>query len=570
MWNLRDIDEMQVKQAMKKLKISEVLARILLSRGVGLKEAALLLRNPMALIGDPSKIINAQRAADAILRFAKRPDGEIWIFADYDVDGMTSGFVLADFLRNLKEKTYVYYPERSEQYGMSMTFCREMAQRKTRIGEDILVLTVDNGVTCLEQVAFLNTHSIETVVLDHHEMKGALPDCIVCNPRIEAESGGRDLAGVGVVWQVCRLIEESCDFAVADQYLYAVAIGTIADVMPMTLENMGIVMLGMRQINGPQCPRALELFKQKYDKKELYPVDIAWDIVPKLNACGRMGETAKGAALFFSDAADETCVTDLLLEIFDIDEQRRRYTRDAEKEIAGLDFSQKAACVFRADQYPSGIVGILAGKIAEKFHKPAFVVYGEDILHGSARGTCGINLLKILENEKKQGHILDYGGHEGACGFSLRSDQLTSLQKSLNESVCAIEGNDAVETAEDLLLDAAIDFKDLSARVFKELHRFPYDKQDFPAPLLLLSDMEVIKAQPSRSNPANVCFTLQDAAGKEKKIWAWNLAAEYETLGRPARIDLAGSVERDFRNSKAYTFKIVRMRVPDGANRPVC
>src|SRR5690606_15541582 len=215
--------------------------------------------------------------------------------------------------------------------------------------KNMMVITVDNGTSSVEEVEFLKENKIDVVITDHHMPKDTLPNCTIVNPHLTNDPVYHHLSGCGTVFKVIQIIEDAIGIKekISPQYLFAVALGTIADMMPMTPENIAFSRLGLNQINGKNCPKTWKYFKKHLGKKKLSPLDVAWDIGPRLNACGRMGQIDKGAILFFmNDDDDESDILNAIIEIEEINEERKAMTRKAEKEIEKIDYSKDSVCLF--------------------------------------------------------------------------------------------------------------------------------------------------------------------------------------------------------------------------------
>ena len=562
-WNTKTANIIQIKKYARVLGVSDMMAHVLVNRGLSIEVAQALLENPAMLLEAPEDIVGAEAAAAKIMEYLQKPGAEIWVFADYDVDGITSGYVITDFLRRASDnEVFVYYPDREEHYGLNMNFCNNIVARKEQDGVDILVVTVDNGVAALKEIERLQQGGVEVVVTDHHQPQATLPNCIVCDPHVSEESAGHHLAGVGVAWKVCQLIDNAMDLDIIHEYLFAVAIGTVADVMPMTHENMALVNMGLDQLNSKiDCPNAFQVFKGHIEKDTLTATDIAWDVAPKLNACGRMGDIEQAAVLFYMNDSEKQEIIDAILNIIEVNEERKSHTKRAERAIEKMNFDNDCVCIFEANDYPAGIVGPVAGKLAEKFNKPAFVLQGEKVLIGSARSAGGISLQALLAIELQKGNIVSFGGHDAACGLSVKADMVDAFRQSMNETISQMIENSEVTVVEpELFIDAEITLAELNNNVLKEINILPYDKNTFAAPVFSLNNLEVISTKRSKNNPNNICLTLKDAYGNMSQIWAWKFGDLYEALGEPERIDLAGSIDKDFMSKYKCTLKVVDMR----------
>lgn len=543
--------------------VSDLLATVLNNRGINVSTAYNVLNNPLELLTDPLGMVNIKEGVDQIIE-AIESGAEIWIFADYDCDGMTSGFTLSDFLKTTTDNdVYPYYPNRSEGYGLNMAFCKSMVKRRKEISKDIFIITVDNGTACIEEVKFLNENNIGIVITDHHQPKETLPDCTIINPQIVEDKTYKHLCGCGVAFKVIQAIETLAGLPkdYTSKYYYAVAIGTIADMMPLTLENMALVRLGLDQINGKDSPHAIKLWKEFLGKKQITPMDIGWEIGPRLNACGRMECSDLGGLLLsFDKDTDKTEIMDILLEIEDINQERKALTDKAKKEIAKIDYSSVHVCMFDASEYPAGIAGIIAGKLLEQTGKPSIAYSGKEKMVGSVRSPHGLNIQPLLELEFQKGNLLGYGGHEEAAGLSFSIDKIYDLQEGLDESMeQIINSMPMTEASRDFEVDAEISLKDVSMRNYLDLQLFPYDKDVFTIPVFVLKELEVVATKRSKNNQKNICLTVKDESGKSTMIWAWGYGELYEELGEPDKITLIGSIDLNFMDKKSATFKVMAL-----------
>lgn len=562
-WIIHEAPKDKVKELSEYLNTSALLASILINRSIDRDIAYKILNDPESLLIDPKRLINVEKAADEIIE-AVNLGAEIWIFADYDGDGLTSGFTMTDFLRQTTDNdVFVYYPDRSEGYGLSMKFCKEVLERKEE-GKEILVITVDNGTSCIEEVKFLKENGIRIVVTDHHKGKAILPDCTIVNPHIDDDPVFHHLCGCTVAHKTVMVIQDRVGMNkdYAEKYYFASAIGTVADIMPMVPENMAITRIGLNKLNGKQCPPVWKVFKDFIGKPKINARDIAWDVSPRLNATGRMGSIDTGATLFFSENEPTENIKSIVLEIEELNEARKALTKKAAAKASSTDFSKDSICIFDGSEYPNGILGIIAGKISEENNKPAMVMGGEDTLSGSARAPYGYKLQNLFKKEVEKGNLLSYGGHEQAAGFALNRDKIESLRASLNESTAAqVEELDDIDVGEQVLtIDGIITLADLNKRNYDNINELPYDRDLLPAPLFMLKRVRVVDWSLSKNNKSNIKFTIEDELGKQSTIWAWKFGETYKEMGEPEFIDMAGRIEKDFMSNRKYTMGVEGIR----------
>lgn len=534
------------------LGIGHTMARVLMNRNIDYDAVKTFLEQPESFLKDPAGIPGAKEAAEKIQEYIKTKK-YFYIFADYDVDGITSGFIMTDFLRKMGAKADVYYPERKEGYGLNMTFCEKVRKKK-----DAVVLTVDNGITAFEPIAYLRQHDIPIVVTDHHEPQDKLPDCLICDPwlsRKDKEYVGHHLCGAAVAWKVCLLI----DAKKAWRYISYAAVGTVADVMPMAKENAAIVSIGLANLED-YAPNIAYLAQANKIKDGVTSKDVGWTIGPQLNACGRMGNTKLAGELLFADPLDKKNLMELVKQIVMLNDQRKSIKKEALKEAEKQDFSKNKICLFDASKYPVGVAGIIAGTLSDKYGKPA-IVYKENPRTGLADGSVrsnGIDILPYLEKEKQEGHIVAYGGHAQACGIQLLKNK-KDFVSSMNEALKDVEPPEP-----ELLIDAKIHRSDMRTQLVKDLGKFPSDHQEFSEPVFTMENLKVMKVKASGNNPDNLCFTFKDTEDRSRPfdVWGWGIRPLYDSLGNPKQVDIAGTVSlgsfgKDF--GKA-TFSIQDMR----------
>lgn len=556
-WNIQKRNLLNAYKGMMVDKYNDIgightMAEALMNRRVKFDDIAKLVTEPESLLESPLDIKGCGSAAGKILDLIM-DNYTIYIFADYDVDGLTSGFIMTDFINKIGGDAVVHYPERADGYGINLTFCKALAKKEGKKA----VVTVDNGITAIEEIEYLNAHEIPVVVTDHHEPKAILPNCIVCDPWLPDNKTGRDLCGAGVAWKVCRLMDEiqNDKHELSDTYLPYVAVGTIADCMPMGKENMALVNIGLERLE--QDAPNLQYLAQASKIRKVTPTDVGWTIGPKLNACGRMGSTITAGELLFADNENKKALMEIVKKIDRMNEQRKMIKNDAVAEASTLDFEDDNICFFDATEYPIGIAGIIANKLMEVYGKPA-VVYVRDangMAAASARSN-GVDLLPLLEDEKRKGNIIEYGGHAQACGITLTPD-IESFHKSMNEK---LEGVTIPEPV--LAIDSIIEPNDLRLQLVNDLAKIPTDKDNFPEIVFAMTDLRVTDIQTSKNNPNNLHLFLKDKKGKKFDVWGWGFTPYYESLGNPNVIDIAGTVKlgtfgKDF--GKA-TFNIVDIR----------
>jgi single-stranded-DNA-specific exonuclease len=558
-WIERSIEQTRLDEFVNALGISEVLAAVLINRGFDLQAADIVLNRPDQGIKEPTWIRNAQQAADKIIEYMDDEDAVICIFGDYDMDGITSTAIMRTVLMNhAKAQIQHYVPERTEGYGIGVKFANKLIEFKSgNSGKKMLVVTVDNGINHAEAIDKLVSNGIECVVTDHHQKNedSPYPGCICVNPSAFNEEW-KYLAGCGVAFKVAQLISWHYSDGTEMLPLAAyVAMGTIADAVPLSTENICLIKYGLEILNSDQAPIGIRKFKDYKGIQMFTAVHLGWDIGPLINACGRMGNIELACEFFFAD--DEDGVDDVMMEMIRLNDQRKSLTKEAVKKMDRLNFDDDVICIFNCEEYPAGIMGILAGKMADKFKKPSIVVSGNEKVSGSARSIYGFDINGALQSAAKNDLVIKCGGHKEAAGLTMRKDKITDLRAFLNENV-TIEQPEAGE--EPLEIDGIISLKDITRASYESINVIPYNSD----PVFEIKGLKVLSFKVSGSNPNNVKLTLQEGKAK-KEIWCWGMNELFKSLNNPEEIDIAGTITADFMKAGQYTINVKDMRAAEGA-----
>jgi single-stranded-DNA-specific exonuclease len=541
--------------------LESLISCVLVNRNINDKDKINALFNNIDIsITDPFDLVNAKKAADLITVFLKNKNTKIYIFADYDCDGACSGYVLTDVLRKLTDnEVIIYYPERSEGYGINIEFCKSVISDTSVDNKDKLVITVDNGITKKDEVKLLKDNNIEVIISDHHTSKAEeVPDCLIVNPHnscIEQDDTFKHLCGTGVAFKIAQLIQDN--FGVYEMYNYTpyLALSTLSDVMPLVDENVALIQYGLEIMNSNECPLGIKELKKQTNIDIITTKDILWSIAPMINACGRMGNTALASKLFF---VNEDTIKQDVKDIINLNESRKTETKNAKADIAKMNFDDCTVCIIPTDKYTKGILGIIAGKAVEMFNKPAIVasLTSDGHYHGSIRSINGINMFELCKQMKDLDIIVDYGGHAEACVCTFDIDRLDDMKNFFNENITVTEKT-SEETAEEevLKIDEIISLDYLTKVIYAIVNLFPCDGKAFKNPTFALTDLKVIGYSLSKKNPENIKFTVRQGR-KKQDIWAWGFGSKYiEELQCPSTIHIAGEITKSFTGS--YSLNVI-------------
>lgn len=408
-------------------------AAALCARGIDTPEAArAFLETDPAKLHDPMLLPDMAKARDTIRR-AIEQGKKIAVFGDYDVDGVTSTCVMTRVLRSLGADVRHYIPDRlSEGYGLSMGAMDRLAQ--DGIG---LIVTVDSGVSAFEEIARARDLGMEVVVTDHHECREELPDAnAVVNPkRADSTYPFAELAGVGVAFKLaCAMAGDGQQRAVLEQYADLVALGTVADVMPLIGENRIIVAAGLRRMAETQnVGLSMLLHESGQQGKRLTASTISFILAPRINAAGRLGHADMAAELFLTD--DPRRAQTLAMALCEQNKQRQATENQIlEQALQKLrreyDPLEDQVIVLAGEEWHHGVIGIVSSRICDRYACPTVLIALEDgIGKGSGRSVKGFNLYEAL---CASAPLLErFGGHELAAGLTIREENIQQFRENM-------------------------------------------------------------------------------------------------------------------------------------------
>ena len=373
------------------------------------------------------------------INLAKKLDDRILIFGDYDVDGISATAIMLKTLKRLGINADFYLPNRYEDgYGLS---CAVIDKIEKKFCPD-LIITVDCGISCYEEVEYAKSKGIEIIITDHHEIPEKIPNTLVLNAKIEnQEYPFRELCGTGLAYKVSEALLGQKK---AEEFLPIAAIATIADIVSLTGENRNIVKKGLQSFD--KLPTGLkQLFKDnKVSIKELNATDIAFKVAPKINSAGRMGCAEDSLVLYMSE--DPVEIKKHLNKIANHNQKRQELSavvmEDCEKAIKKMDLSKIRVITLASKKWDQGILGIACAKLVEEYNRPVFLFSQTgDTLHGSGRSIDDINIHELLSS--MQDILETFGGHTMAAGLTLKREKYEEFCNRVN-AFCFEHINDKV------------------------------------------------------------------------------------------------------------------------------
>ena len=481
--------------------IPSLLACVLSARGVTEPEQAWKLLTPgEEPLLDPMLLKDMDRAVLRVGRALKT--GELMaVYGDYDVDGITSTCLLTDCLTRLGGRVRSYIPDRLEEgYGLNEEAVLHLAQQGVT-----LIITVDCGITAAREVEFARELGIDVVITDHHECKQAIPEAaaVVDPHRPDCPYPFKGLAGVGVALKLAMAIngpEGDGDVAagpdraglVFREYADLAAVGTVADVMPMTGENRTIVQTGLAALAHPRRVGLAQLMEEAgLGDKPVTSVSIGYTLAPRINAAGRMGQAGLAAELLLT--RDPGRAAALAQELCALNRERQTIECEIFQEcVQRLERRPQSGIILLADEHwHQGVVGIVASRLTEKYSCPAFMVcLDQGMGKGSCRSWGGVNLFHLLT--QCQDLLEGFGGHAMAAGFTVREENIPALERRLRQLV--LEERAGEELPSLLEIDAAVLPQELTVEAVEALDALEPCGAGNPRPVLVLTGAHVISA----------------------------------------------------------------------------
>ena len=558
-WRQRPAESATIRAHMQTLGLSEPLARALAARGVGADQGADFLEPTLKrLFPNPSSFMDMDAAAEAIVAAIQAGEA-IHVFADYDVDGASSAALLVRWFRAIGADLPIYVPDRlTEGYGPS-----PLAFDRLKTSGADLVITVDCGAAANEAIAHACEIGLKVVVIDHHMMREEPPACLaVVNPNRPGDTSGQgNLAAAGVVFVLLAALNrearkrglfEATPEPDIRQWLDLAALGAICDVTGLTGFNRALTGLGLRVMSSWANPGLKALLAVAGSEPGPAKSNHAGFILgPRINAGGRIGRADLGALLLSTDDPLEAQALEVEREVTE--------TATRRVEATGQHADGSAVVVVSGEDWHPGVVGIVAGRLRERWRKPVIVI-GVDAVagvgKGSGRSQPGMNLGRAVQAAWREGLLLAGGGHAMAAGLTLRPDGIDALRDFLNAAM-ADEQVDA-EAMDWVEVDALIEPGAASRALFEDFERLAPFGPANPEPLFALHGVQA--REPVQMNGGHVRCRLVGADGASVKAIAWrcaDLPTGRALLAGQGGLSVAGRLKADDWNGrKGVQFEI--------------
>ena len=461
-WEIKKPDSQKVDEILQKSDLTSLCAEVLVSRGYDTMEMLVDFFNNDEL-SDPMTLKDMPEAVEVISQAIY--NGElICVYGDYDCDGVTSTTILVKYLESSGADVMYYIPHREEGYGINKDAVDKLKEQGVS-----LIITVDNGILAVEEVKYIKELGIKLVITDHHQPGDELPeaDAVVDPHREDCPSAFKDLAGVGVAFKLCAALDGDYSI-VSEQFSDLVALGTIADVVPLRGENRTIVKDGLRMFENSENYGLLYLLEKcGINKSRMTSNSVAFGIAPRINAAGRFG-SAKTAvdALIAEDESAKFNIDNLIM----LNNQRKETELLILREIfeyidSNPEILNEKVLVISGKGWHHGVIGIVSAKIAELYGKPNFIITVDEkgIGRGSARSFEGFNVYKCLRYCEDT--LLRFGGHNFAGGLTIKADDIPQFISKVAEFAGKCENLSGMKLTADKLLEA----KDFNMKMAESL-----------------------------------------------------------------------------------------------------
>lgn len=419
----------EVLSLAKQLSLPQEIASLLYNRGItDLDSAKKFLHPKIEDMASPWDLANIREIVDRINQ-AIENDEKIVIFGDYDCDGICATAILKLYLQSVGANVEHYIPTRAEGYGLSEEALEKVADE---MFPDLLI-TVDCGITAIEEVDFIyEVLGFDVIVTDHHEPYDELPECLILNPKITENSPLHDICGAGVA---LKLVEALSNREKALEYIDIACIATLADVVPLRGENRIIASYGLKKINKKER-LGIKLLVESASLSRVSSLDVGFKLAPRINASGRLGSAQNIVDLFTSKEHFELSV--IVADLNTNNQKRQQLTKKVYDEalvyLKDYDLLNNKIIILESPNWESGIIGIVAARLAEEFHRPTILFNSKtEFLKGSARSIDGINIFECIDSCSEL--LEGYGGHYGAAGLTINTGKLGEFKRAINEYI---------------------------------------------------------------------------------------------------------------------------------------
>ena len=539
-WECIELDNEKIKNVEKiedEYGISNLLAKILVNRNLTKNEDIDLFLKPTRHdFHNPYLMPDMALAVDRIIKAINNKE-KILIYGDYDVDGITSITVVKNFLLERDANVTQYIPNRlNEGYGLNKDAIKKISEDGVN-----LIITVDCGISGIEEVDYANSLGLEVIVTDHHEVGEILPNAIavVDAKRKDNTYPFRELAGVGVGFKLIQAIAQRLELEEKEylKYLDIVCIGTISDIVPLVDENRVIAKLGLKLVEVTKNV-GLKALLEASGYKKVDSFTVSFGLAPRINACGRMGKEKEALNLFLTQ--DENEAKEIALKLNEYNKERQDIEKniyeDAVNKIEKSEIN-KQVLVLGSENWHHGVIGIVASKITDLYFKPSILIcFEEDEGKGSGRSVPGFDLHEALMNCNT--YLEKFGGHSMAVGVTLKKENFEKFKEEFEKYA---QNSNICDIIPIIKIDEEITLEDINIKAVEELNMLEPFGEANKMPLFMYKNLKIHSIR-TLSEGKHIKLTLKDNNFYIDSI-GFNLGHFAEEYQIGDKVDIVGSLE---------------------------
>lgn len=536
-WNIKKYDDSYVKKIMKDYNISEILAKLLIARNIKYEEIENFLCGDLSFLKDPYLMKDMDKFVDRIDSAIKNKE-KICIYGDYDVDGITSITIMYKFLTEIGAEVEYYLPDRLvEGYGINNNALAEIKKNGTK-----LVVTVDCGITAVDEVEYAKQIGLDICITDHHECAETLPNAIaIINPKQKGDKYPFKMhAGVGVAFKCLAAISKryNLDESMYLKYLDIVAIGTISDIVPLVDENRIISKYGLIQMAKTENI-GLKALLRIINFKEIDSIMVSFGMAPRINACGRMGNARIAVSLLLEN--DPKKANEIAMKLDELNTERQlveKYIFDEAVEMIEKNhIDKKNSIVLYNENWHNGVIGIVASRLVNIYYKPVILLTKEhDVIRGSGRCQVGFSIYDALTECKDT--LIQFGGHELAAGLSISEEKIDEFIELFEIATTKKSGSINEQIID---IDMQITKKDLTGKTIKDIMTLKPFGQSNQVPLFIYKGLKVASIRTIKEDK-HLKLTLQDERSLIEGI-AFSQGNRRDELRIGNKVDVVGNIE---------------------------
>lgn len=535
-WECYKPDENKVNELVKLCNINEIIAKVLVNKNISKEELNVFINPTRKDFYNPFLMPDMEIAVNRIIKAITNKE-KIMIYGDYDADGITSITVLKSFLEERGLDVFSYIPNRlDEGYGLNNEAIKKIYEENYK-----LIITVDCGISGIDEVEYANSLGIEVIITDHHEPADVLPKAlaVVDAKRKDSKYPFNQLAGVGVVFKLIQAISIKLNLDEKEylKYLDIVCIGTISDIVPLINENRVIAKLGLKLVSQTKNI-GLKSLLNIAGFKQIDSVAISFGVAPRINACGRMGNEKLALDLFLTK--DYELSKELAINLNEYNIKRQEIEKKIFNEVTQIveNKEKENTCIVIGENgWHHGIIGIVASKVTDMYFKPTILIcFDEDIGKGSGRSIPGFDLHEALMKCGK--NLEKFGGHSMAVGVTIKKEKFEEFKTELEKYASKCNITDIVPI---INIDSELSLKEISLEKVRELKILEPFGEGNTVPLFLFKNLKINSIR-SLSGGKHLKLTLKEDNYMIDAI-GFNIGELAEKYCLDDKIDIVGSLD---------------------------